>query len=194
MRTQVVIIGAGPAGLLLGRLLENQGIDTVILERRSQDYVLGRIRAGVLEQGTVELLDKAGVSARLHAEGLVHEGVEFCFDGERHRFDFRALIDILRRHSYQGWLVVEAEQDPVVAPAYRYADMGYRHLAKLRGPGVRPWVLAGDLCGRGPDNEPLVRCRRPVAWISERALREALAEVEAQGSREWGPLDRRTSR
>jgi hypothetical protein len=70
----------------------------------------------------------------------------------------------------------------------------YRHLAKLRGPGVRPWVLLGDLCGRGPDNEPLVRCRRPVAWISERALREALAEVEAQGSREWGPLDRRTSR
>lgn len=70
----------------------------------------------------------------------------------------------------------------------------YRHLAELRGPGVRPWVLLGDLCGRGPDNEPLVRCRRPVAWISDTALHEALAEVEAQGSREWGPLDRRTSR
>ena len=69
MRTKVVIIGAGPAGLLLGRLLENQGIDTVILERRSQDYVLGRIRAGVLEQGTVELLEKAGVGERMHAGG-----------------------------------------------------------------------------------------------------------------------------
>ena len=92
MRTKVAIIGSGPAGLLLGRLLENAGIETVILERRSQDYVLGRIRAGVLEQGTVELLDGAGVGDKLHAEGLVHDGVEFCFDGDRHRFDFRELI------------------------------------------------------------------------------------------------------
>jgi hypothetical protein len=68
----------------------------------------------------------------------------------------------------------------------------YRHLAELRGTGTRPWVLVGDLCGRGPDNEPLVRCRRPVAWISDTALREALAAVEEQGSDEWGPLDRRT--
>jgi p-hydroxybenzoate 3-monooxygenase len=92
MRTKVAIIGAGPAGLLLGRLLENAGVETVILERRSQDYVLGRIRAGVLEQGTVELLDKAGVGEKMHAEGLVHDGVELCFDGDRHRFDFRELI------------------------------------------------------------------------------------------------------
>jgi p-hydroxybenzoate 3-monooxygenase len=92
MRTKVAIIGAGPAGLLLGRLLENQGIETIILERRSQEYVLGRIRAGVLEQGTVELMEKAGAGERMHAEGLVHDGVEFCFDGDRHRFDFRALI------------------------------------------------------------------------------------------------------
>jgi hypothetical protein len=68
----------------------------------------------------------------------------------------------------------------------------YRHLAELRGTGTRPWVLVGDLCGRGPDNEPLVRCRRSVAWISDTALREALAAVEEQGSDEWGPLDRRT--
>ncbi len=91
MRTKVVIVGAGPAGLLLGRLLDRQGIDNVILERRSRDYVLGRIRAGVLEQGTVELLEKAGVGERMRREGLVHDGVEFCFDGDRHRFDFRAL-------------------------------------------------------------------------------------------------------
>jgi p-hydroxybenzoate 3-monooxygenase len=92
MRTKVAIIGSGPAGLLLGRLLENAGIETVILERRSQEYVLGRIRAGVLEQGTVELLDRAGVGEKMHAEGLVHDGVEFCFDGDRHRFNFRELI------------------------------------------------------------------------------------------------------
>jgi p-hydroxybenzoate 3-monooxygenase len=92
MRTKVAIIGSGPAGLLLGRLLEKAGIETVILERRSQEYVLGRIRAGVLEQGTVELLDRAGVGEKMHAEGLVHDGVEFCFDGDRHRFNFRELI------------------------------------------------------------------------------------------------------
>ncbi|MFL5202079.1 MAG: 4-hydroxybenzoate 3-monooxygenase [Microvirga sp.] len=92
MRTKVAIIGAGPAGLLLGRLLDMAGIETVILERRSQDYVLGRIRAGVLEQGTVELLDRADVSERLHADGLVHDGVELCFDGDKHRFNFRELI------------------------------------------------------------------------------------------------------
>ncbi|WP_414473611.1 4-hydroxybenzoate 3-monooxygenase [Microvirga sp. M2] len=92
MRTKVAIVGAGPAGLLLGQLLHKQGIETVIIERRSRDYVLGRIRAGVLEQGTVELLERAGIGERMHAEGLVHDGVEFCFDGDRHRFDFRKLI------------------------------------------------------------------------------------------------------
>ncbi|MET0529867.1 MAG: 4-hydroxybenzoate 3-monooxygenase [Microvirga sp.] len=92
MRTKVAIIGAGPAGLLLGRLLERQGIDTIIVERRSADYVLGRIRAGVLEQGTVELLEKADVSERMHAEGLVHDGIELCFDGDKHRINFRELI------------------------------------------------------------------------------------------------------
>ncbi|MGN6144661.1 MAG: FAD-dependent monooxygenase, partial [Mesorhizobium sp.] len=92
MRTQVVIVGAGPAGLLLGRLLENHGVETIILERRSADYVLGRVRAGVLEQKTVELMERAGVSRRLHEEGLVHDGVELSFDSERHRIDFRALV------------------------------------------------------------------------------------------------------
>ncbi|PVE25308.1 4-hydroxybenzoate 3-monooxygenase [Microvirga sp. KLBC 81] len=92
MRTKVAIIGAGPAGLLLGQLLHEAGIETIIVERRSRDYVLGRIRAGVLEQGTVELLEKAGVSERMHADGLVHDGVEFCFDGDKHRFNFRELI------------------------------------------------------------------------------------------------------
>jgi len=90
-RTQVAIIGGGPAGLLLGQLLYRAGIDAVILERQSADHVLSRIRAGVLEPGTVEMLDQAGVGARLHAEGLSHSGFELAFDGMRHRIDLQTL-------------------------------------------------------------------------------------------------------
>ena len=89
MRTKVAIIGAGPAGLLLGQLLHACGIDNVILERRDRDYVLARIRAGVLEQGTVDLLDQVGVAARLHRESLVHDGIELAFAGSRHRIDLK---------------------------------------------------------------------------------------------------------
>jgi p-hydroxybenzoate 3-monooxygenase len=91
LRTQVVIIGAGPAGLLLGQLLARGGVDALILERQSADYVLGRIRAGVLEQGSVDVLREAGVGERLLAEGLPHEGIELAFDGQRHRIDLAAL-------------------------------------------------------------------------------------------------------
>lgn len=91
MRTQVGIIGAGPSGLLLSQLLHLQGIDTVVLEQRSAEYVLGRIRAGVLEQGMVDLLKQAGVSKRLEVEGLIHEGFEIAFNGQRHRIDLAGL-------------------------------------------------------------------------------------------------------
>ena len=91
MRTQVAIIGAGPSGLLLGQLLHKAGIDAVIIERQSADYVLGRIRAGVLEQVCVDLLDEAGVGQRMHQEGLVHGGFEMLFQGARHRIDMQSL-------------------------------------------------------------------------------------------------------
>lgn len=91
MRTQVAIIGAGPAGLLLGQLLYQSGIDAVIIEQRSPDYVLGRIRAGVLEQVSMDLLDQAGVGARAHAEGLPHDGIELLFKGQRHRINLHNL-------------------------------------------------------------------------------------------------------
>jgi p-hydroxybenzoate 3-monooxygenase len=90
LRTKVAIIGAGPAGLLLGQLLHISGIDNIILERQTPDYVLGRIRAGLLEEGTVALLDQVGASERAHREGLVHHGVELAFGGVRHRIDMTA--------------------------------------------------------------------------------------------------------
>ncbi|MEZ5668971.1 MAG: 4-hydroxybenzoate 3-monooxygenase [Alphaproteobacteria bacterium] len=91
MRTQVAIIGGGPSGLLLGQILHNAGIENVVLERRTRDYVLGRIRAGVLEQGTVDLLRSAGVGGRLDREGLVHRGTNIAFGGARHRVDLAGL-------------------------------------------------------------------------------------------------------
>jgi p-hydroxybenzoate 3-monooxygenase len=91
MRTQVAIVGAGPSGLLLGALLAKAGIDAVIIEQRSAEYVLGRIRAGVLEQVAVDLLDEVGVGERMHREGLKHDGFDLAFGGARHRIDLYAL-------------------------------------------------------------------------------------------------------
>ncbi|WFP79152.1 4-hydroxybenzoate 3-monooxygenase [Mesorhizobium sp. WSM4906] len=91
MRTQVAIIGSGPSGLLLGQLLATIGIETVIVERSTREHVLGRVRAGVLEQGTVDLLGEAGAAGRLHAEGLPHSGISLAFDGRLHRIDLTGL-------------------------------------------------------------------------------------------------------
>ena len=91
MRTQVVIVGAGPSGLLLGQILFKAGVDAVIVERQSPEYVLSRIRAGVLEQVTLDILAQAGVDPRLKKEGLVHTGFDLLFKGERHRIDLEAL-------------------------------------------------------------------------------------------------------
>jgi p-hydroxybenzoate 3-monooxygenase len=91
LRAQVAIIGSGPSGLLLGQLLTEAGIDNVIVDRVNKDYILGRVRAGVLEEGTVGLLDQAKAGARLHAEGLPHDGFSLAFDGRDHRIDLHEL-------------------------------------------------------------------------------------------------------
>jgi len=91
MRTQVGIVGAGPAGLVLSHLLHRQGIESVVVEARSREYCEQRVRAGVLEQGTVDLLTEMGVGDRMKREGLVHDGVEIRFGGQGHRIDFEAL-------------------------------------------------------------------------------------------------------
>src|ERR1700722_14000447 len=93
MRTQVGIVGAGPAGLMLSHLLHLQGIDSVVIEARSRQYTEERVRAGVLEQGTVELLRESGVGSRLDREGLTHHGIELRFGGRGHRIDFQELTN-----------------------------------------------------------------------------------------------------
>jgi p-hydroxybenzoate 3-monooxygenase len=91
MKTQVAIIGSGPSGLLLGQLLQRAGIDNIIIERKNPEYILSRIRAGVLEQGTVDLLREAGVSERMEKEGLVHDGFKIAFDGRSEHINLKAL-------------------------------------------------------------------------------------------------------
>jgi p-hydroxybenzoate 3-monooxygenase len=91
IRTQVGIVGAGPAGLVLSQLLHREGIDSVVVEARSREYCEQRVRAGVLEQGTVELLTEMGVGDRMKREGLIHDGVEIRFNGRGHRIDFKEL-------------------------------------------------------------------------------------------------------
>lgn len=91
MKTQVAIIGSGPSGLLLGQLLQRAGIDNIIIERKNPEYILSRIRAGVLEQGTVDLLREAGVSERMEREGLVHDGFKIAFDGRSEHINLKAL-------------------------------------------------------------------------------------------------------
>mgnify|MGYP001145099205 CR=1 FL=1 len=148
MRTKVAIIGAGPAGLLLGRLLEQAGIDTVIIERRSADHVLGRIRAGVLEPGSVSLMERAGVAQRLLREGLPHDGVHLSFDGDEQRIDFKLLTgrhvtvygqtevtrDLMDARAASGAAIVYEAEDVEISgfegdrPRVRYLKSGATHV------------------------------------------------------------------
>ena len=148
MRTQVGIIGAGPSGLLLSQLLHLQGIDSVVLERRTPDYVLGRIRAGVLEQGMVNMLNTAQAGERMNKEGLIHDGFEICFGDRRHRIDLKELTggdtvmvygqtevtkDLMDARAALGGVVIyEAENVDIVdldgeAPKLTYRQDGVDH-------------------------------------------------------------------
>ena len=147
MRTQVGIIGAGPSGLLLARLLALEGIDCVVLERRDPAYLRARIRAGLLEQGTVDILTAAGLGERLLRERLVHEGVELAFAGRRHRIDLKGLSgkvvtiygqsevqkDLMDAHAAAGTRVIYEAEDvsPVEVtserPRLRYRKGGETH-------------------------------------------------------------------
>jgi len=142
-RTQVAIIGAGPSGLLLGQLLHKAGIDAVILERQTPEYVLGRIRAGVLEQVTIDLLHEAGVGARMDREGLVHHGFELLFGGRRHRID-------LARHSGGKHVMVYGQTEVT------------RDLMEARTTAGLPSVYeARDVSIHGYDgSQPLVRYQK----------------------------------
>ena len=147
MRTQVGIVGGGPAGLLLARLLGLAGIETAVLERRTPEYLRARVRAGLLEQGTVDLLTEAGVGERLARERLIHEGVELAFDGGRHRIDLKGLTgrvvtiygqaeiqkDLMDAHAATGTNVVYEAEDVSLhgltgdAPRLRYHKGGSSH-------------------------------------------------------------------
>ena len=183
-RTQVGIIGAGPAGLTLAHLLHLQGIESLVLERHSRDYVETRVRAGVLEQGTVDILRDSGVGERLKHEGLQHQGIELRFDGKGHRIDFQELVGksitvyaqqevvkdlIAARLAYNAPIFFEAEamqiQDYNAQPRILYRHGGNNHeigcdfIAGCDGfHGIcRPAV---------PDNDLQIHERHyPFAWL-----------------------------
>jgi p-hydroxybenzoate 3-monooxygenase len=111
IRTQVGIVGAGPPGLVLSQLLHRQGIDSVVIQARSRQYCEQRVRAGVLEQGTVDLLREMGIGDRMKREGLVHNGVEVRFNGVGHRIDFKQLTG----RSITIYAQQEVVKDPIAA-------------------------------------------------------------------------------
>jgi p-hydroxybenzoate 3-monooxygenase len=138
VRTQVGIIGAGPAGLLLARLLGLAGIGSVVLERRSPEYLRARIRAGLLEQGTVDILAETGLGERLLRERLVHEGVELAFNGRRHRIDLKGLAG--RAVTIYGQ--AEIQKDLMDAQAAQGSGMGTEVVYEAED--VSPHGLATD--------------------------------------------------
>ena len=162
VRTQVAIIGAGPSGLLLGQLLHQAGIANVIVERQSADYVLGRIRAGVLEPGTVELLHQAGAGERMAQEGLPHGGFELCFSGARHRIDMHALTGGKQVTVYGQTEVtrdlMEARQRAGLTTIYQAADVaihdfdGAKPTVSYRNNGGNRGGKAGGNTGGGERN------------------------------------------
>ena len=186
MRTQVVIVGGGPAGQLLSRLLGLAGVDTLLLEARSREYVLGRIRAGVLEQGTVGLLEQAGVAGRLHAQGLVHHGIELAFAGTRHRIDFSTLVpgkhvtvygqtevtrDLMEAREASGATTVYEALDVSVrdiegdTPSVRYTRNGQSH--EVRCDFIAGCDVSHGICRQAMPADVLRTYERvyPFGWL-----------------------------
>jgi p-hydroxybenzoate 3-monooxygenase len=195
-RTQVGIVGAGPAGLVLGHLLHLRGIDSVVLEDRSRDYIEQRVRAGVLEHGTVELLKEMGVGERMERQGLVHHGVELRFAGEGHRIDFDDLTGrgitvygqqevvkdlIAARLDFGGPLLFEVddvrpEGFDTESPSLRYRHEGEEHV-------LRCDVIAGcdgfhGICRDAVPEGVLTFHERewPFAWLGILAEAEPASE------------------
>ena len=185
IRTQVAIIGAGPAGLLLGQLLHRAGIDNVIVERHTGEYVLGRIRAGVLERGMVALLDDAGVGARVHAEGLAHRGIEIGWAGGRHRIDFEGLTgksvvvygqtevtrDLMAARAASGAVSIYEADDVSVhdfagsRPVVRYRNNGGEH--ELACDFIAGCDGFHGVCRKSVPNRALTTFEReyPFGWL-----------------------------
>src|SRR5216684_3440989 len=139
MRTQVGIVGAGPAGLMLAHLLRREGIDSLVLERRSREYIEGRVRAGVIEQWVADLLVETGLGERMQREGLVHRGINISFAGSLHHLDF---TDLIGKHiTVYGQEVVK---DLVAARLERWAEI----LFEVEDVGISDFAAAAGTAPR----------------------------------------------
>ena len=193
-RTQVGIVGAGPAGLVLALLLRRHGIESVVLEARSREYCEQRIRAGVLEHGTVELLDANGVGARMRREGLVHGGIYLRFGGRSRHIDFPALtgktIAVYGQHEVVKDLI--AAHLAVNAPLqFDVSDVAIEHVETDR-PTIRyrdasgsTQTLACDVIAGCDGFHGIARDAIPwdalAFWSTAAALRDALPTSETGG-------------
>lgn len=188
--TRVAIIGAGPAGLILAHLLARLGIESRVLERRSRSYIESRVRAGVLEPATVELLRSAGLGARLEREGILHHGIELRFGGASHRIDFDALvpgnaITIYGQREVVKDLIEARLSDPSARPDHLTFEVSDVQLADIEGPVARvaftsggareelscDWVIGCDgfhgVCRHAlpPKSTSIYERSFPVAWL-----------------------------
>ena len=195
MRTQVGIVGAGPAGLMLAHLLQLEGIESVVLEARSREHVEQRIRAGVLEQGTVDLLDAAGVGERMRREGLVHHGIELQFDGERHRIP---LSELAGGRTIVVYGQTEVVKDLIAARLASGAPLLFE-VSGVERARARLRATRGALRARGPHGRSSSATSSPAATAftasaarpsPRRRCARTRASTRSAGSASWPPSRR----